>query len=265
MAYIEISGVQKTYASGSGEVIALRDVSLLIERGEFVSIIGPSGCGKSTLLRIIDGLIPLDAGQVSLGGNAVVRPGPDRAMVFQHFALLPWGTVLDNVAFPLEAQGVPKSKRRQLARDLLGLVGLEGFENFYPAALSGGMQQRVGLARALVARPDVLLMDEPFGALDALTRTFMQDELLKLWARDEKTVIFVTHSIDEAVYLSDKVVVMTPRPGRVAEVLTSTLGRPRTDRVREDPRFVEMVGHIRRHLARLMTNDPGSHSSIGAE
>jgi NitT/TauT family transport system ATP-binding protein len=144
-------------------------------------------------------------------------------------------------------------------------VGLKGFEGFYPVALSGGMQQRVGLARALVARPDVLLMDEPFGALDALTRTFMQDELLRLWASDERTVVFVTHSIDEAVYLSDRVVVMTPRPGRVAEVLTSTLDRPRTADVREDLRFVEMAGHIRRQLSTLMMGDPDSHAGIATE
>lgn len=246
---ITIDGVVKHYPTrGGGELQALDAITFDVRDREFVSILGPSGCGKSTLLRIIDGLTPHDGGSVAIDGRPVTGPGPDRAMVFQNFALLPWATVLDNVSFPLEARGVDRRERRERARAALQQVELEDFEDHYPRTLSGGMQQRVGLARALVVDPRVLLMDEPFGALDALTRTFLQDELLKIWSRDRKTVVFVTHAIDEAVYLSDRVVVMSPRPGRVAEIVEVTIDRDRGADVRDTPQFNELVGHMRRVL-----------------
>lgn len=252
---ITIDGVLKHYRTrGGGELQALDGITFDVRDREFLSILGPSGCGKSTLLRIIDGLTPHDGGSVAIDGRPVTGPGPDRAVVFQNFALLPWATVLDNVSFPLEARGVDRQERRERARAALQQVGLEDFANHYPRTLSGGMQQRVGLARALVVDPRVLLMDEPFGALDALTRTFLQDELLNIWSRDRKTVVFVTHAIDEAVYLSDRVVVMSPRPGRVAEIVEVTIDRDRGADVRDTSEFNELVGHMRRVL-RDFVND----------
>jgi len=245
---ITIDRVAKSYATGQGEVHALNDVSFEVKREEFVSILGPSGCGKSTLLRIIDGLTPFDSGRVEIDGKPVAGPGPDRAMVFQHFALLPWATVLQNVMFPLEIRDVPVAEREERARQLIVQVGLSGFEHHYPRTLSGGMQQRVGIARALVVDPEILLMDEPFGALDALTRTLLQDELLELWSRDRKTVVFVTHSIDEAVYLSDRIVTMSPRPGTVAEVIEVPLNRDRNADVRDTSQFVDAVSYLRQSL-----------------
>lgn len=259
-ALITIDGVVKHYRTrGGGELLALDGITFDVRDREFVSILGPSGCGKSTLLRIIDGLTPYDGGSVAIDGGTVTGPGPDRAMVFQNFALLPWATVLDNVSFPLEARGVESRERRERARAALQQVELEDFEDHYPRTLSGGMQQRVGLARALVVDPRVLLMDEPFGALDALTRTFLQDELLKIWSRDRKTVVFVTHAIDEAVYLSDRVVVMSPRPGRVAEIVEVTIDRDRGADVRDTPQFNELVGHMRRVLRDFVSDkDPAA-------
>jgi NitT/TauT family transport system ATP-binding protein len=237
---VEIQGVskifQKTVKNNSTELKALSNVNLSIRENEFVSIIGPSGCGKTTLLKIIDGLIPCDSGKISINGKQVTAPGPDRAVVFQTFALLPWRTVLANVEFSLELRQIPKEQRTNTARDYLKRVGLGDFENHYPHELSGGMQQRAGLARALAVNPMILLMDEPFGSVDAQTRQLLQEELLDLWQRERKTVIFITHSMDEAVYLSDRVVVMTPRPGNVAEVLNVPLPRPRlAEEVRRDP------------------------------
>lgn len=246
---ITVDSVVKQYRTrGGGDLLALDRITFDVRDREFLSILGPSGCGKSTLLRIIDGLTPYDGGSVAIDGKPVTGPGPDRAVVFQNFALLPWATVFDNVSFPLEARGVDRRERGERARAALKQVGLEDFEDHYPRTLSGGMQQRVGLARALVVEPRVLLMDEPFGALDALTRTFLQDELLNIWSRDRKTVVFVTHAIDEAVYLSDRVVVMSPRPGRVAEVVDVTIDRDRGADVRDTPEFNELVGHMRRVL-----------------
>jgi NitT/TauT family transport system ATP-binding protein len=206
-------------------------------------------------LKIIDGLIPCDSGQISINGKQVTTPGPDRAVVFQTFALLPWRTVLANVEFSLELRQLPKEERARTARDYLKRVGLTDFENHYPHELSGGMQQRAGLARALAVNPMILLMDEPFGAVDAQTRQLLQEELLELWQRERKTVIFITHSMDEAVYLSDRVVVMTPRPGQVAEVLDVPLARPRiADEVRRDPKFVELTNYIWGSLKKAMEN-----------
>jgi len=256
---VEIQGVAKTFRTagrnGAGEVKALAEVSFSVRENEFISIIGPSGCGKTTLLKIIDGLIPSDRGTISIGGKQITAPGPDRAVVFQSFALLPWRTVLANVEFSLELRRLPKEERLGTARDYLRRVGLSEFENHYPHELSGGMQQRAGLARALAVNPMILLMDEPFGAVDAQTRQLLQEELLQLWQRERKTVIFVTHSMDEAVYLSDRVVVMTPRPGRVAEILDVPLPRPRSaDEVRRDPRFVELTNYIWDSLKKAMVN-----------
>jgi NitT/TauT family transport system ATP-binding protein len=214
-----------------------------------------SGCGKTTLLKIIDGLIPYDSGKILIDGKQVTAPGPDRAVVFQAFALLPWRTVLANVEFSLELRRLPKEDRTNIARDYLRRVGLADFENHYPHELSGGMQQRAGLARALAVNPSILLMDEPFGAVDAQTRQLLQEELLELWQRERKTVIFITHSMDEAVYLSDRVVVMTPRPGTVAEILDVPLPRPRvSEEVRRDGKFVDLTNYIWESLKKAMEN-----------
>jgi NitT/TauT family transport system ATP-binding protein len=246
---------QKTVKENTAEIKALTDVSLSIRENEFISIIGPSGCGKTTLLKIIDGLIPHDSGAILINGKTISAPGPDRAVVFQTFALLPWRTVLANVEFSLELRRVPKEERTSIARDYLKRVGLEEFEHHYPHELSGGMQQRAGLARALAVNPTILLMDEPFGSVDAQTRQLLQEELLELWQREQKTVIFITHSMDEAVYLADRVVVMTPRPGRVAEILDVPLPRPRIpDVVRRDPKFVELTNYIWDSLKKAMEN-----------
>jgi len=246
---ISIDRVQKHYRTQSGAPLHVLDgVSFDVRDNEFLSILGPSGCGKSTLLRILDGLTPYDGGSIAIDGQSVSGPGPDRAVVFQNFALLPWSSVLDNVAFPLEGRGVKSAERKERARAALDRVGLSDFEEHYPRTLSGGMQQRVGLARALVVNPRILLMDEPFGALDALTRTFLQDELLKIWSRDRKTVVFVTHAIDEAVYLSDRVVIMSPRPGQVLEIVDVSIDRERAAEVRDTPEFNELVAHMRHVL-----------------
>jgi NitT/TauT family transport system ATP-binding protein len=256
---VEIQGVSKSFHKTvkdiTTEVKALADVSLSIRANEFVSIIGPSGCGKTTLLKMIDGLIPYDSGKILIDGKQVTAPGPDRAVVFQAFALLPWRTVLANVEFSLELRQVPKEERAKTARDYLKRVGLADFENHYPHELSGGMQQRAGLARALAVNPSILLMDEPFGAVDAQTRQLLQEELLELWQRERKTVIFITHSMDEAVYLSDRVVVMTPRPGKVAEILDVPLPRPRvSEEVRRDAKFVDLTNYIWESLKKAMEN-----------
>jgi NitT/TauT family transport system ATP-binding protein len=263
---VEIQGVsksfQKTVKDHTTEITALAGIDLSVRPNEFISIIGPSGCGKTTLLKMIDGLIPCDSGKILIDGKQVKAPGPDRAVVFQSFALLPWRTVLANVEFSLELRQMPREKRAAIARDYLQRVGLSDFANHYPHELSGGMQQRAGLARALAVNPAILLMDEPFGAVDAQTRQLLQEELLELWQREKKTVIFVTHSMDEAVYLSDRVVVMTPRPGRVAEVLDVPLPRPRNaDEVRRDSKFVDLTNYIWDSLKKAMENGNGLKSS----
>jgi NitT/TauT family transport system ATP-binding protein len=222
-------------------VTALLDIQLDIAPQTFVSIVGPSGCGKTTLLRIVDGLIPPTRGRVWIDGAPVSGPARDRAMVFQDADLLPWRTALANVAFGLEVHGVPRAQCAARALEAIVRVGLDGFEQHYPGQLSGGMRQRVGLARALSINPRLLLMDEPFGALDAQTREAMQEELLRIWEEDQKTVVFITHSIEEAVLLSDTVVVLTARPGTVRAVVPIDLPRPRwrDEDLRGDPRFAE--------------------------
>lgn len=230
-------------------LVALFNVSLSIRKNEFVSLLGPSGCGKTTLIRIIAGLIEPDRGEVVVDGKTVKAPGRERCMVFQQFGLLPWRTVLSNVEFGLEIEGVAKEPRQAAAYHYLQLVGLKGFENYYPHQISGGMQQRVGIARALSKKPQILLMDEPFGAVDAQTREQLQEELLKIWAQTDTTVVFVTHSIDEAIYLSDRVVVMQARPGRIKEEFLVDLPRPRWEGdVKADPRFSHLRARLRESL-----------------
>lgn len=237
MATVEIKDLSKHYGSTS----VFDDVSLHVDDNEFVSILGPSGCGKTTLLRIVAGIEGATAGAVEMDGSEVRRPRPDTTLVFQNFRLLPWRTVEDNVAYGLRLRGKSKSEARALARPYVDMVGLEGGEKKYPYQLSGGMQQRVGLARALAIKPGILLMDEPFGALDAQTRELMQDELLKIWSGDKKTVMFVTHSIDEAIVLSDRVIVMQSNPGRIVEDIRIPFERPRNAAsIRTDPLFARL-------------------------
>jgi NitT/TauT family transport system ATP-binding protein len=226
---IEMRGVRKAFLgeNGAAPTVALDGVDFAVAAHEFVCVVGSSGCGKTTMLRIAAGLIVPDAGDVLVNGVRVAGPGPDRAMVFQQPTLLPWATVLTSVAFGLELRGVAKEERESIARELIRTVGLEGFERHYPRQLSGGMQQRVGLARALAVDPAILLMDEPFAAVDAQTRRSLQDELLRLHRDTRKTIVFVTHDIDEAVRLGDRVLVMTPRPGRIQESVVVSLPRPR--------------------------------------
>src|SRR3954466_5925327 len=227
-AMIEIDRVSQTFqTSGRQSHLALSEISLRIEDGAFVSILGPSGCGKSTLLYIVGGFVNPTEGVARVKGRAITGPGPDRGPVFQEFALFPWKSVLGNVTYGLREQGVPRAEAEAQSRRLIEMVGLKGFEGFYPKELSGGMKQRVAIARTLAYHPAVLLMDEPFGALDAHTRTRLQNDLLNIWERDRKTVLFVTHSVDEAVFLSDKVVVMTRAPGRIKQIVDIDLPRPR--------------------------------------
>jgi ABC-type nitrate/sulfonate/bicarbonate transport system ATPase subunit len=220
-------------------VLALHDVSLDVRDREFLTVIGPSGCGKTTLLRIIAGLVPFDSGTVTVDGRPLAGPGADRAMVFQNFALLPWATTLDNVAFGLRLRGMAEKERHEIARHWIRLVGLQGFEDRLPKELSGGMQQRVGLARALTVDPQILLMDEPFGSLDEQTRRLLQEELLRIWEEHRKTVVFVTHSMEEAVLLGDRILLMSPRPGQVKELIDVPLGRPRGREAERDPKLLE--------------------------
>jgi NitT/TauT family transport system ATP-binding protein len=225
---IAIERLSKTFESARGTShLALSAISLDVAAGEFVSILGPSGCGKSTLLYIVGGFVVPSSGAVRVGEKLVTGPGPDRGPVFQEFALFPWKTVLGNVMYGLREQGVARREAEARARALIEMVHLKGYENFYPKELSGGMKQRVAIARTLAYGPNILLMDEPFGALDAHTRTGMQNELLDIWERDRKTVLFVTHSVEEAVFLSDRVVVLTRAPGRIKQVIDIALPRPR--------------------------------------
>jgi NitT/TauT family transport system ATP-binding protein len=234
--------------SDGTELVALDGVSLTVEAGKLVAIVGPSGCGKSTLLLAINGLLRPARGRVTLDGAPVTGPSPARALVFQEFALLPWRTVLANVELGLELAGHGSADRRDIARHHLAVVGLGGFEAFYPHQLSGGMRQRVGLARALAVCPRVLLMDEPFGALDAQTRTLMGAELLRLWESDRKTIVFVTHDLDEAIYLADHVVMLSARPGRVLDDVRIELPRPRALDIRNSAAFAAYRGRLWKQL-----------------
>jgi NitT/TauT family transport system ATP-binding protein len=215
MSRICISGLSKHYRTRGADVPALSNVRLEVEEGEFVSVVGPSGCGKSTLLYILGGFMPADAGSIQVGGKAITGPGLDRGIVFQEYALFPWLTVLQNICYGLEMTRVARGQREQIARNLVRTIGLQGFEDRFPRELSGGMKQRVAIARTLAYDPKILLLDEPFGALDALTRETMQDELLRIWLSNRKTVVMVTHDVTEAVYLSQRVCIMSTRPGRM--------------------------------------------------
>ena len=229
--------------------LAVDGATLDVSQGEFVSIVGPSGCGKTTFLNAVDGLLPISGGSLELNGRSIAKPGPDRAMVFQQPSLLPWRTVLGNVVYGLEMQGrTSKSQRVARASDLIQLVGLGGFENAFPTELSGGMQQRVNLARALATDPDMLLLDEPFAALDAQTREFMQSELLRIWGETRKTALFITHDIKEAVYLADRVLVFSKRPGRVKACVDVNLPRPRELSIKREARFLEYEDAIWNHI-----------------
>lgn len=244
---LEVRNVTKSYGRGRDEKIRVVDgLDLEVPDLEFLAILGPSGCGKSTLLRLIDGLVPPDSGAILVDGRDVTGSvgGEGRGMVFQSFDLFPWRTTLGNVEFGLEAQSISRAERREIARHYIEMVGLGGFEAAYPHELSGGMQQRVGLARALAVKPNILLMDEPFGALDVQTRDILQDELLRIWNHERKTVLFVTHSIEEALYLADRVAVITPRPARVERLIHVPFGRPRGDDVKADPKFVDLRQEI---------------------
>ncbi len=238
---VSVRGISKTY----GDVEALRGVDLDFPRGKLTSLLGPSGCGKTTLLKIIAGLIDRDAGTVTVNGKAVSAPGPERAFVFQDFALLPWATVLRNVAFGLELRGSSRAERESTARHYVNEVGLSGFENKYPHELSGGMRQRVGLARALAVDADVLLLDEPFSAVDEQNRRKFQEDLISLRATQNKTFIFVTHSIEEAVYISDRIVLLSPRPGRVSQIIEPDIDRSvHPDRIHRDKHYLDTVEEI---------------------
>ncbi len=242
---LEVRNVSKRFGpDGALGVPVLVDLSFSVRELEFVAVLGPSGCGKSTFLRIVSGLVDADEGSILIDGKEAEGPGHGRAMVFQGFDLFPWRSTLDNVAFGLEMLNMPAAERRRVAQHYVKLVGLSGFEHAYPFQLSGGMQQRVGLARALAIKPSVLLMDEPFGALDVQTRDLLQDEVLRIWQNERKTVVFVTHSIEEAIYLADRVVIFSPRPARIERIVDVPFPRPRTEELKTSVPFMEMRREI---------------------
>ena len=262
MSVVSVKGVTKTFARGN--VTALENIELDLEPGEFVSLIGPSGCGKSTLLRVIGDLTPPSAGTVEVNGKSAPRARLDHdyGMVFQDSVLFDWRTVSKNVGLPLELLGWDRAKRKQRVEEMLRLVELQGFGDHYPWQLSGGMQMRVAIARALAFEPALLLMDEPFGALDEMTRERLNIELLEIWRRMQSTVVFVTHSISEAVFLSTRVIVLSPRPGRIAGSVVVDLPQPRTNDTREDTRFFELVTEVRELLRGVGADE---HGSVEAE
>lgn len=252
---LDVDGLGKTFDGNNGTVTALEKISFKVYRREFVTVIGPSGCGKSTLIRILAGLESASTGSVLLDGAAVSEPGPDRGMVFQGYTLFPWLTVQRNVMFGLINQGVGKAEAESEAREWIRLVGLEKFAEVYPDQLSGGMKQRVAIARALAAKPRILLMDEPFGALDAQTRTRMQSYLLEIWRHVDITILFITHDLDEAIYLADRILVLDAHPGRVREIVEVPVARPRTVAQFLEPEFLA----ARQRLDELI-HPPGSDS-----
>ena len=247
---LEVRNLTKRFRQGKNEIVVIDGLTFAIADLEFLAIIGPSGCGKSTFLRIVDGLIPPDSGEILLDGTPVKGPGKGRGMIFQGFDLFPWRTTLANVEFGLEMLDLPRSERLERSRYYIELVGLRGFEQAYPHQLSGGMQQRVGIARALAIHPEVLLMDEPFGALDVQTRDLLQDELLRILERDRKTSLFVTHSIEEAIYLADRIVVLSARPAKIEMTIDVPFPRPRTDELKTSPDFLEIRQRIWETLKR---------------
>lgn len=243
-ALISVKGATKIYASSRGDVVSLDNVSLDIEEGEFITLVGPSGCGKSTMLNLIAGLLHPTSGRVEVAGKVVTEPGPDRGVIFQQYALFPWLTARQNVEFGLRLKGLNKAERAEKSQHYLELVGLGDFGNALPKELSGGMKQRAAIARAYAVNPSVLLMDEPFGALDALTRVQMQDELLQTWQKERRTIVFITHDVDEAVYLASRVVVMSPRPGRISEIIDVPLPYPRNEELRLSPEFADIRSRV---------------------
>jgi len=243
---VSVENVSKVHVSMQGEpLLALQDVTFCVENNEFFSIVGPSGCGKTTLLNLLAGFEQPSRGELRVGGELIREPGWERAVVFQEYALFPWYTVRENVRYGLQRKRLPADEQRRLVDHYIGLVGLRGFESRYPRELSGGMRQRVSIARALAVNPFILLMDEPFASLDVQTREYMQDELLKIWQREPKTVIFVTHSIDEAIKLSDRIAIMGPRPGRVQDIKRVDFPRPRDP---TDPAVVRLAAEVKRWL-----------------
>jgi NitT/TauT family transport system ATP-binding protein len=243
-AQIVIDKVNHTYRPPRGRpVSALADVSLEVRPREFLALLGPSGCGKSTLLYLVGGFLPTETGHIEVEGKPISAPGPDRGIVFQHFALFPWKTVRGNILYGLERQGLPRAEREARAQSFIDLVNLNGFEDSYPSQLSGGMKQRTAIARTLAFDPNILLMDEPFGALDAQTRSLMQTELLSIWQRTPKTVIFVTHDVQEAVYLAERVAVMSARPGRIKAIVDIKFGQ-RDPSIFRSKEFVEKVDEL---------------------
>jgi len=242
-------GVRKAGQGDAGMMVALKDVSATVQPGEFITLLGPSGCGKTTLLRMTAGLLKPDEGAITIGGMPIKAPRKDACMVFQNFGLLPWRTVIGNVEFPLELDGIPKRQRAERAKHFLALVGLSTFAEHYPHELSGGMQQRVGIARAMMREPILIFMDEPFGALDAQTREQLQEDFLKIWQQTRMTVLFVTHSIDEALLLSDRIFVFSARPGRLSSIIESPLAPYRlTEDVRTHQEFAACRAHLRKLL-----------------
>ena len=242
---LSIEKLSVTYASARGKLTAIQDLSLSVTNGQFVAVLGPSGCGKSTLLNIASGLLSPSGGLVSIQGKPVTGPRPDVGIVFQQPTLLPWKSVIENVLVPVQAMGMKVSEHMERARSLIKMVRLEGFENHYPNELSGGMQQRVGIARGFMHDPQLLLMDEPFAALDAMTREHMTDELQSMWMQSGKSVLFITHSIPEAVYLADRVVVLSERPGTVVDVIEVPIPRPRTLETLSSPEFTSICNRLR--------------------
>jgi NitT/TauT family transport system ATP-binding protein len=240
---IDVEHLSVALGGGAQTFEAVQDISFSVAPGEFVCLLGPSGCGKSTLLGVLAGHIAATRGRIAVDGKPIAGPGPDRGIVFQHHTLFPWKRVVDNVAFGPKMRGVGKAERRAQAREMLELVGLQGFADHYPAQLSGGMQQRVEIARVLINRPRLLLMDEPFGALDAQSRRMMQELLLDIWSRVRTTVVFITHDIDEALFLADHILVMSPRPGRIIETIRLSFARPRHADLVVEAGFVRLKHH----------------------
>ncbi|MGV3741785.1 MAG: ABC transporter ATP-binding protein [Burkholderiaceae bacterium] len=260
---VECKNIGVVFGTSTSEVEAVREVSITVQPGEFVSLVGPSGCGKSTLLSIVAGFSKPTRGTATLDGQAITKPGSERGVVFQQYSLFPWLTVRKNVEFGLKMAGVARSKREQSARTLLGLAGLLAFENHYPDQLSGGMKQRIGIVRALATSPQVLLMDEPFGALDTQTRAVMQEILTNMWQQFRISVFFITHDIEESVFLSDRVYVMTARPGRIKAEIKVPLPRPRTAEMTRSKEFIELVQQLKGLIREESLAAMGSELSSG--
>jgi NitT/TauT family transport system ATP-binding protein len=252
-AHIQIDKVNKIFSTDDREVVALNDINLDVQHGEFICLLGPSGCGKSTLLNAVAGFSPPTTGVILVDGKPVLQPGPDRGMVFQEYALFPWMTVAENVSFGLEIKKLPKAQIREKVGSLLEMLNLQDFRDRYPKDLSGGMRQRVAIARVLALDSPIMLMDEPFGALDSLTRRNLQDELLRIWTELKKTIIFVTHSIEESVYLADRIVVLTYRPGTIKKIVSVTMSRPR------DPSSAEF-NNLKKELSLLVMEEQSRHN-----